>query len=262
MTYGAFLGLFLLPPIAVLLAAHLRRPATVPRRELAGGIALLAVVAVAYTTPWDNYLVASGAWTYPEERTWGIRLGWVPLEEYCFFVLQTVMTGLWVGLLLRRPGPAGSNPAGSGAGLRWTGAGALLAVALGGGVALAGPESLQYLGLILAWAAPPLALQAGFGAEILARRWRVVLPGFGVPTLYLAAADTIAIRDGIWHITEATSTEIFLPGGLPVEEFVFFLVTNMLVTWGLTLLLVSEGRGRARAMLAGMRGGSPEARGA
>jgi lycopene cyclase domain-containing protein len=257
MSYGAFLGLFLLPPIAALLAAHLRWPAPVPRRALAGGIALLATVAVLYTTPWDNYLVASETWTYPEERTWGIRLGWVPLEEYCFFVLQTVMTGLWVGLLLRVQPNAGSG--GGGTALRTAWAAALLAVALGGVLAMAGPESLRYLGLILAWAAPPLALQLGFGADILVRWWRVVVPGFGVPTLYLAAADTIAINDGIWHIAERTSTEVFLPGGLPVEEFVFFLVTNGLVAVGLTLLLAPEGRARAQAIAAAIRGRAAEA---
>ncbi|MCL6643383.1 MAG: lycopene cyclase domain-containing protein [Dehalococcoidia bacterium] len=257
MTYGAFLGVFLLPPIAALLAAHLRWPAPVPRRELAGGIGLLAVVAVVYTTPWDNYLVASETWTYPEERTWGIRLGWVPLEEYCFFVLQTVMAGLWVGLLLRMQPNAGSG--GGGTALRAAGAAALLAVALGGVLAITGPEPLRYLGLILAWAAPPLGLQLGFGADILVRRWRTVVPGFAVPTFYLAAADTIAINDGIWHIAEATSTEVFLPGGLPIEEFVFFLVTNLLVTFGLTLLLAPEGRERARSVAAGLRNRSTEA---
>ncbi|GIW19098.1 MAG: phytoene synthase [Tepidiforma sp.] len=251
MTYGAFLGLYLLPPIVTLLAAIYRwRPAP-PLRELAAGIAVLAVIAVVYTTPWDNYLVASGTWTYPEERTWGIRLGWVPLEEYTFFVLQTVMTGLWVGLLLRGGGPKASGANGRTA--RTAGVVVLLGGAAAGAAMLAGPESLRYLGLILAWALPPLALQAGFGADILLRRWRTVLPGFAVPTAYLALADTIAIGAGTWHITERTSTGVFLPGGLPIEEFVFFLVTNLLLTFGLTLFLVPEGRERAQAMLAALR---------
>ncbi len=260
MSYGAFLGLYLLPPIVTLLAAAVRwRPAP-PVRELAAGIAVLALIAVVYTTPWDNYLVASGTWTYPEERTWGIRLGWVPLEEYAFFVLQSVMTGLWVGLLLRSRAPGGA--AGNGRAARAAGGGALLGGAAAGAAMVAGPESLRYLGLILAWALPPLALQAGFGADILLRRWRTVLPGFAVPTVYLAAADTIAIGAGTWHITERTSTGVFLPGGLPIEEFVFFLVTNLLLTFGLTLFLVPEGRERARAVFGMVRPARAEGRSA
>jgi len=255
MTYGAFLGLYVLPPIVALVAALFRWRSGVPIRELAAGIGVLAIIAVVYTTPWDNYLVASETWTYPEERTWGIRLGWVPLEEYGFFVLQTVLTGLWVGLLLR-DGRPGSGTGGAGA--RGVATAAFLGVAVAGAAALAaGPESLRYLGLILAWAAPPIALQAAFGADLLLGRWRTVLPGFAAPTLYLAAADTVAIGAGTWHITEQTSTGALLPGGLPVEEFVFFLVTNLLVTFGLVLLLVPEGRTRAKAVVALLRGREP-----
>lgn len=256
MTYGAFLLLYVLPPTVALAAAVVRWRSGVRVRELLAGIAVLVVIAVVYTTPWDNYLVASETWTYPEERTWGIRLGWVPLEEYCFFVLQTVLTGLWVGLLLRD----GSRQAsGGGYSSRAIGAAALLWIAGASAIAIAtGPESLRYLGLILAWAAPPIALQVGFGADLLLGRWRTVLPGFAVPTIYLSVADTIAIGAGTWRITERTSTGILLPGGLPVEEFVFFFVTNLLVTFGLVLFLVPEGRERARAIVAGLRGRAAE----
>ncbi len=251
MSYGAFLGLFVVPPIVALLAAVIRWPPRVPARELAGGIAVLAVIAVVYTTPWDNYLVASETWTYPEDRTWGIRLGWVPLEEYLFFVLQTVLTGLWVGLLLRGHRPGGREWGG----WRPGAAVVLLAIAAAGWAAvLGGPDSLRYLGLIVGWAALPLALQGWFGADLLAGRWRTVLAGFAVPTAYLAFADSVAIGAGTWHITEATSTGLKLPGGLPMEELVFFLVTNMLVTFGLVLLLIPEGRERARAMASRWRG--------
>ena len=56
---------------------------------------LLVLIAVAYTTPWDNYLVATNVWWYDESLVTGLKLGWVPIEEYTFFVLQTLMTGLW-----------------------------------------------------------------------------------------------------------------------------------------------------------------------
>ncbi len=60
------------------------------------------LVALAYTTPWDNYLVATGVWYYDPARVWNIVLGYVPLEEYLFFVLQVTLTGLITLWLIRR----------------------------------------------------------------------------------------------------------------------------------------------------------------
>lgn len=53
----------------------------------APGRALLlhVVLAVVYTAPWDNYLVATGVWSYNPGLVTGVTLGWVPIEEYTFF---------------------------------------------------------------------------------------------------------------------------------------------------------------------------------
>lgn len=252
MTYAVFLLTFVVPPMLVLAGVTARRRGgVVSRRELWTWTGVLAVVAVAYTTPWDNYLVASGTWDYDPELVLGITLGWVPIEEYCFFVLQTVMTGLWVGLLL----PKGLAGGAGGPGLRLAGASVLLAASgTFFGLILWGPEGMRYLSLIVSWAALPLALQAGFGLDLLAARWRTVALGAGVPTLWLSAADTLAIREGTWHIAETTSTGLKLPGGLPIEELVFFLVTNLLVTCGLVLGTSPAGKARAGEWLRRLRG--------
>ncbi len=76
---------------------------TLPRlnkRELLG-LVLLPVAAVIWTTPWDNYLVASGVWRYDPSKVWNVILGYVPLEEYMFFVLQSLGVGFITVLLLR-----------------------------------------------------------------------------------------------------------------------------------------------------------------
>jgi lycopene cyclase domain-containing protein len=97
-TYAAFLALFLLPPIALL--AILRRP----DRRLLVALAVTSTVAVVYTGPWDAAIIAEGVWSYPPGRVVGPSIGGVPIEEYAFFVLQTVMTGLLTALCLaRRP---------------------------------------------------------------------------------------------------------------------------------------------------------------
>jgi lycopene cyclase domain-containing protein len=109
LTYFGFHLRVLLPPILVLGVLVLRDsrrgkrlPAVLRRRP--AGLALLIHVALAviYTTPWDNYLVATRVWWYDPARVTGVTLGWVPIAEYTFFVLQTVLTGLWLVWLGRR----------------------------------------------------------------------------------------------------------------------------------------------------------------
>ncbi len=60
-----------------------------------------------------------------------------------------------------------------------------------------------------------------------------------IPTLYLCAADALAIRVGIWHLSPTLTTNVWL-GGLPLEEGVFFLLTNIMVVQG--VLLFEGGR--------------------
>lgn len=98
MTYARFLGLFVLLPI--LASAWLLR-ADLARGELRPMLLLLVIVYVA-TSPWDNAAVAHGLWDFDDARTWGVRLAYLPAEEYLFFGLQTVLTGLWVRARLAR----------------------------------------------------------------------------------------------------------------------------------------------------------------
>lgn len=98
MTYPLFLVLFLVIPIA-LLAFFLRREWR--QAWWVRALIFTIIVALAYTTPWDNYLVATRVWAYDPARVWNIILGWVPLEEYLFFVFQTILTGLVVVGLLK-----------------------------------------------------------------------------------------------------------------------------------------------------------------
>jgi lycopene cyclase domain-containing protein len=109
----------------------------------------------------------------------------------------------------------------------------LLAVAILGGLALT-KESTLYLGLITAWAAPILLLQWMLGYKRLMRDLKTWVPVAALATLYLGSADLYAISSGIWEISERYTTGFHI-AGLPIEEGLFFLVTNLLVTWGLLL---------------------------
>jgi lycopene cyclase domain-containing protein len=153
-----------------------------------------------------------------------------------FFLLQPILTGLWLyWLLARLPEPIQQEHSPI---VRT--AGTIFWVVL----SLAGAWMLQwnsgvYLGLILVWAGPVLALQWVIGASHLWAAKRTWLIGTLVPTLYLWIADRIAIGKGIWSIADAYTTGFHL-FGLPLEEATFFLVTNLLVVQGLLLFLLLE----------------------
>ena len=256
MTYFAFLILFVGPPLAVLTTLNWRaRQAPFPPRLHAfqplSVILAHVLVALIYTTPWDNYLVATNVWWYDPALVTGLTLGWVPIEEYTFFIVQTLMTGLWLLWLARKvvplQGEIPTRPT-----LRW--AGTLMFGFLwlcSSGILVLGWQPGTYLALILVWALPPIMLQAAFGADLLWNYRRLVLPGFIVPALYLSLVDTIAIRAGTWTIDPAQSTGLHFPGGLPLEEFVFFLVTNLLISFGFVLVLARESQPRISPRLLG-----------
>lgn len=249
MTYFGFLALFLGIPILALAAAawldgwHGRRLAPALGAHGPAAVILLhVVIALLYTTPWDNYLVATSVWWYEPELVTGVTLGWVPLEEYVFFVVQPILTGLWLLFSYRRLSTAaGGRPLRARPGVR---RGAVLvagAVWLASvGVLVAGWRPGTYLGLELGWALPPIMLQLIFGADILWHHRRLVLTALLPPTLYLAAADAVAIGAGTWTIDPAQSLGVYLGGVLPLEEFVFFLLTNTLIVFGVTLALSRE----------------------
>lgn len=240
MTYLQFHLVFILPPI-LLLAATIRQPLRTLGRPFLF-IPLLALIAFIYTTPWDNYLVWRGVWGYGPERVIG-TIGYVPLEEYAFFVLQPFLTGLWFYHVLARVGPEREGAASRAR--RPAGTLAYLAVAAVG-FALLGTTSGLYAGLILAWAAPVLAAQWSLAAREIRIRPRAVALGIAVPTLYLWVADAVAIALGIWSISERYTIGVAV-AGLPFEEALFFLVTNILIVQGLVLFLYPPSSLRRRA---------------
>lgn len=233
MSYLTFHLLFLAPPIALMLLAH-RRPQQLAddiRVDLA--IPLICVIAFTYTTPWDNYLVAKEVWWYGPGRVLG-TIGYVPVEEYLFFVLQPLLTGLFLYQYLDRFAGA---PKDASASAPWIGAGGFLALTgLGAVFLMDGRPKTLYLGLILAWAPPILAGMWLYDGETLWALRTTVLNATALPTLYLWAADAIAIHSQVWTISPKHMVG-FSAFGLPLEEAAFFLFTNLLVVQGVLLLL-------------------------
>jgi hypothetical protein len=230
LTYLGFHLVFVLPPLVLLVRAAPTLPPARRRVALTGlvGITLLALV---YTTPWDNFLIQEGVWWYGD-GTVVARLGSAPLEEYLFFVLQPVLSGLFLYTM-------GFSPAFEERDTRLLprllGAVGFLALSAAGLFLFLRPAPTgYYLGAILLWACPLLALQWGVGGGYLLRtrdEWPVAV---AIPTLYLWFADRVAIELGVWTISATHTLGVDLLG-LPLEEAVFFLVTNLLVVQGLVL---------------------------
>lgn len=202
-------------------------------------ILFLVTIAVLYTTPWDNYIIWRKAWQYCPTCVMG-TIGLVPIEEYIFFVTQTVLTCLIHSLITRcftglpaiavrrhRQLPLMSY--------------VLLTILLCIGIASLHTAWYDlktfYMRAILLWTLPVLLfLYSITGLMNSYIHYRVIstMVAIAVPSLYLWLVDSIAICAGTWHINERTSLESFIWKGLPLEEAVFFVFTNTMVVLGCT----------------------------
>ncbi len=257
MTYFGVLAAFLLPPLALLIGwswftRRSEAPGSSPGLYFSPVLVIViqVVLAVGYTTPWDNYLVAQRVWWYDPALVTGLTIGWVPVEEYTFFILQTLLTGLWALALVRIPAVTPSRVSvDHRLRVRLT---AFTAAAWGASVGLLafGEVGTTYLGLILSWALLPVLVQVVFGGDLLWGYRTPLVLAVSVPTLYLWAVDAIAIRSGTWTISPTFTTGLAV-GNLPVEEMIFFLMTNTLVAFGVVLMAVPQSRARLEQWLPG-----------
>jgi lycopene beta-cyclase len=92
-----------------------------------------------------------------------------------------------------------------------------------------------YLVLELGWAIPVLLIQWAAGYQILKRSLLLLVLGALVPTIYLSFADSVALAQGIWRIAPERISQIYI-GNVPVEECIFFLVTNLMIVQSIVLV--------------------------
>lgn len=232
LTYLDFLAVFIGLPLSGLAVGSVlsRRRDRVSFRLQVGGIGLMVGLALVYTTPWDNYLIARGVWSYGEGVV-TTRIWQMPLGEYLFVVAQSVLVGVWT---FQRDGAVDPTISHT-----WTdrllGVAAGAAVGVFGTALLFGSTRAFYLGAIFAWAGPVLALQWGVGWRYLVAIRRRLLGMLVVPVVYLSAIDRIAIDAELWTIAPTYATGITV-AGLPIEEGVFFLCTSLFIVQALVLL--------------------------
>jgi lycopene cyclase domain-containing protein len=111
-----------------------------------------------------------------------------------------------------------------------------------------GAPRWTYLSITLFWALPAILPQLLFGADILWHYRKLVCWGIFIPAMYLSLMDIVALTDTTWSISKAQTTGILFFGILPLEEVVFFFITNVLIINGMTLLLANLSQERFVAM--------------
>jgi lycopene cyclase domain-containing protein len=246
-SYALFLVVFVVAPLVV--AVKVARDNVISEKIWKAACkwtGVLCLMAVVYTTPWDNYLVAHGAWGYnaangDEDSRVIAVIGYVPVEEYCFFVLQSALVAaVWLGATKGETSQPPPTPA-----VR-TLKGPLVLAAMGVmellslyGLAYGSPKAF-YICIITAWSLPVLMVQWGYGSECLMAQRRTWIPIVIACWTYLCIIDRWAIRQGIWFIAHPFSLPRLGWQILPLEEAWFFLVTTVMCTWTLQLVITIE----------------------
>jgi len=242
MTYFRFHLIFNLPVLAILWFLNSRYYWW--GSELAAlGYVLLAVMV--FTTPWDNLAAKWGIWGFPRGK-YSLRIGYLPVEEYAFFILQSVNVILLVRVLFHCVPVFKTwditimdtftylciaSPI-----LPWL----LIARQLYLWRQKKGP-CVNYV-IHLSWFLPVIYLQWVVAPKLFwdhAGMLALVTAIFGT---YYTLADIVAVRAGVWFFDEKQITGFKLFGILPWEEIAFFFLTSLLVAQSYILLLPREMR--------------------
>jgi len=229
LTYLQFHLVFSLPVLALLWYLAPRYE-VVRQRRAAAGIAILVAIAYLYTTPWISYMIRQGAWWYADGAVL-VRALSIPLGEYLFFTIQTVVTAFALHLIgfdpTFREGDFDRKP-------RVAGVLAGVAMVVGGLWLTTLDPSYLYLGGLVAWVGPVVALQWAVGGGYLVRTPRIWLAATLLPAAYFWVADRIAIAMGTWQLSAEYTTGVAVLG-LPVEEMLFFAAAGVMTVNGLVL---------------------------
>jgi lycopene beta-cyclase len=87
----------------------------------------------------------------------------------------------------------------------------------------------------LGWGVPVIAVQWIAGRKVLFAQWRTLTVSVALASIYLSVTDGIALSQHIWtlHGNRIVGVRI---GDVPVEEIVFFVLTNCMVVQSILLV--------------------------
>jgi len=223
------LHLFLLGPVIVLALVPPRPLQDAPRKLRRTGylmVPVMILVVAAFSTVWDNYVASWGVWTFDSHAMLGTA-GFIPFEEYFWFIDHTLLVSFWVLSLwsVKQTRPMLSARPSRKPCL----VGAVLCLATAAaGVVMIRFDPTFWLGVILAFMGPVSAYQWWSGGHFLLEQRREWLLGIAVPSLYLIGLDTWAIHEGVWAISEQFTTGVRILG-VQIEQILIYSYTTTLV---------------------------------
>ncbi|MEM1156700.1 MAG: lycopene cyclase domain-containing protein [Verrucomicrobiota bacterium] len=240
MSYFRFHLVFTLPLLGVLLlagAADWKDPCVL-------GTALFVLVPVMlFTTPWDNYAAKCGIWGFSEGQ-YSRKIGYLPVEEYLFFIIQSLQAMALTVLVLQLGDFQSlgflSDEARVG---RLISGGIGLVIFLALGLVFSGKWRHQdegkwhYTWHLFFWFLPVVALQWWIAPDVLIPRWPVLIAVTFLLGSYLSWADWMAIQRNIWFFDHKQTTGVNIGGKMPWEEAAFFYLTSLLVCQSFLILL-------------------------
>ncbi len=92
-----------------------------------------------------------------------------------------------------------------------------------------------YLRYELLWAVPVIVVQWLVARRELWRWRRLLAAVIALSTLYLSACDAFALESGIWRVDSSRVVGLYFRH-LPLEEFVFYWVTNIMAAQAFVML--------------------------
>ncbi|MEZ5405062.1 MAG: lycopene cyclase domain-containing protein [Verrucomicrobiia bacterium] len=194
----------------------------------------LCLIVLIFTTPWDNWAVKRNLWNFPKEKIL-FRIFYCPVEEYLFFLTQTVqaclLTDIFRSYFFNKniSLPAPNFRLASALALVWV-------VFFFLSKKISRPLSLTYLWHLLFWMLPVVFFQWTLGGF-----WIQQFPLVISTTLSLGTSlwifDLVAVHQKIWFFDERQTLNLKLFRLLPLEEMLFFYLTTLMVVQGFLLFI-------------------------
>lgn len=190
----------------------------------------LCLIVVLFTTPWDNWAVKRNLWNFPQDRIL-FRIWYCPIEEYFFFLTQTIQACLLTDILRRWfVKEISHEPNYLSAGILAS----LWIILFFIFQKIPRARSLTYFWHILFWMLPVIGFQWTMGGIFIQQPILVIVTTLLLGTL-LSLFDLIAIRKGIWFFDETQTLRFKLFRLIPIEEVIFFYLTTLMVVQGFLL---------------------------
>ncbi len=235
MTYFSFHYRFNFSLLLVLLVLNFFYPCAIG--EIIAGVVVI-VAAFLFTTPWDNVAAQRKIWGF-SERKYLFKIGFLPIEEYLFFVLQSLNVILGTRFFLH------FFQLQTGLETRLQHQHFVLIAALLVGWIWLGVQLKQkplerrfnYAAHLFFWFCPVIYLQWILAAPLLAAHLKLLFVSTFAFGIYYTLADLIAVRSNIWFFDETQITGIKFAEVLPWEEVAFFFLTSLLLAQSYLLLL-------------------------